>query len=149
MDLHTGAQTTIPVNGSPRYTRPDGKALLLSSSYNGTNPGTLKRVDLTGKLQLTYPTDQLGGSGQFSGDYLESPDGTQLVLGTANGLVMMGNDGKVGRELPSPMPGARCSPVRWWTSTVILANCTTQLWEVPIDGGALDPPHGGQSGQRV
>jgi hypothetical protein len=151
VDLHTGAQTAIPVNGSPRYTRPDGKAILLSSSYNGNTPGTLRRIDLTGNQQLTYPTDQLGGAGQFSGDYLESPDGTQLVLGTANlgnarvprtdnGLVVMGNDGSVVRELPSPTPKAQCSPVRWWTSTVMLANCQassgSQLWQVPLDGGA-------------
>jgi hypothetical protein len=148
VDLHTGAQTTIPVDGYPRYTRPDGKAILVTTHSNGDEPGTLKRVDLNGNPQLTYPTDQLGGAGQFSGDYLQSPDGTQLVLGTANhgnevvprsdnSLVVMGNDGNIVRTLPSPMPKATCSPVRWWTPTVILANCSSgsQLWEVPLDGG--------------
>ncbi len=178
VDLRTGAQTTIPVDGYPRYTRPEGKAILVSTSFNGNEPGTLKRVDLNGNPQMTYPTEQLGGAGQFGGSYLASPDGTQLVLGTANlgneivprsdnSLVVMGNDGTIVRTLPSPMPGAMCSPVRWWTPTVILAHCTkqrssaNQLWEVPIDGGAAtaltalnsgqedDPGFGGDLGDGV
>ena len=40
------------------------------------------------------------------------------------------------------MARAVCSPVRWWTPTVILTHCTrerssaNQLWQVPLDGGA-------------
>jgi hypothetical protein len=165
VDLHTGTQTTVPVNGYPRYTRPDGKTILVSVDFNGNEPGTLKRIDLTGNEQQSYPTDQLGGAGQFSGSYLESLDGTQIVLGTANlgnevvsrsdnSLVVMSNDGKIVRTLPSPMPKAQCSPVRWWTSTVILANCTaersseSQLWEVPVDGGAPTALTAVNSGQE-
>jgi hypothetical protein len=147
VDLHTGAQTTLTVDGIPSYTRPDGKAILVKTRDDGKD--TLKRVDLAGNLQFTYPTAQLGSAGRFGG-YLESPDGTQLVLSTAdpgnqqaprpNSLVVMRNDGVVVRELPSPMPGGTCHPVRWWTSTVILAHCTAdsggQLWQVPLDGGA-------------
>jgi hypothetical protein len=148
VDLHTGTQTTIPVKGDPRYTRPDGKALLVSTDSNGNVPATLTRIDLAGHQQLTFPTE-LGAVGKFSGDYLESPDGTQLVLGTAggilgpsNGMAVVSNDGALGRQLP--VPGADgCSPVRWWTSTVILARCSTaghgsgfQLVQVPLDGGA-------------
>jgi TolB protein len=164
VDLHTGEQTTIPVHGYPHYTRPDGKAIRVWTSYNGNEPGTLKRLDLAGNEQVSYPTEHLGGAGQFSGDYLESPDGTQLVLATANlgnglvprtdnSLVVMGNDGSIIRTLPAPMANAVCSPVRWWTPTVILAHCTrerssaTQLWEVPIDGGtptALTAVNSGQ-----
>ena len=152
VDLHTGKQTTlftVPGGITPRFTRPDGAAILLSSNGNGFPPGpaTLKRVDLAGNPQLTYPTDKLGST--FHGRYLPTPDGAQLVLGTDNGLVLMSNDGVVGRQLPSPMPGADCEPVRWWTSTAILASCTvhtldpsktsavpTQLWQVPLNGGA-------------
>jgi hypothetical protein len=153
VDLHTGEQTTIPVSGYPQYTRPEGKALLVSTSSNGNEPGTLKRTDFAGSVQLTYPTEQLGGAGQFSGRYLASPDGTQLVLGTANygnevvprsdnSLVVMGNDGNIVRTLPTPMPNADCAPVRWWAPTVVLASCSaehgsgSQLWTVPTDGGA-------------
>jgi hypothetical protein len=161
IDLHTSTQTTIPVKGYPRYAGSDGDALLVTTDNDGNKPGTLKRVDLTGNEQQSYPTDQLGGAGPFSGDYLQSRDGTQLVLGTNRGnevvprsdnsLVVMGNDGKITRTLPSPMPKAQCSPVRWWTSAVILAHCTndsgSQLWKVPIDGGtptALTAVNSGQ-----
>lgn len=153
VDLHTGAQTTIPVKGYPRYTRPDGKALLVSTEFNGNEPGTLKRIDFDGNVQMKYPTEDLGGAGQFSGRYLASPDGTQLVLGTANlgnelvprsddSLVVVGNDGTIIRTISTPMKNADCSPVRWWAPTVVLASCTaehssaSQLWKVPIDGGA-------------
>jgi hypothetical protein len=162
VDMHTGAQTTIPVNdtagsgaavASARYALPDGTAVLLSTGFDGGTPGTLKRVDLAGHPQLSYPTDQLGGAGQFSGNYLESADGTQLVLETANlgnqlvprgdnSLVVVRNDGTIVRALPSPVPEGRCSPVGWWSATVVLAHCTSlkssanQLWEVPLDGGA-------------
>lgn len=178
IDLHTGAQTTLPVNGYPRYTHPDGQSLLVATDYNSnTNqPGTLKRLDLAGNEQQSYPTDQLAGADTFSGDYLESIDGKQLVLATANGdkqaalwgentMVVMGNDGKTIRTLTSPMQKGHCSPVRWWTTTVVLANCRndagSQLWEVPLDGGtptALtavnsgqedDPGFGGDIGDGV
>jgi TolB protein len=107
----------------------------VSTDDDGTVPGTLKRFDLAGNLQVTYPTDRLGGAGEFSGTYLESPDGTQLVLGianpgndqgakTGNGLVVVRNDGTFVRQLPSLMPGAECAPIRWWAATVILAHCT-------------------------
>jgi hypothetical protein len=152
IDLHTGERTDVPVDGTPEYTRPDGKALLVAKSFNGNEPGTLKRIDMTGHEQLAYPTEDLGGAGQFSGDYLESPDGTQLVLGTANlgneivprsdnSLVVLGNDGSIKRTLPVPMPKAYCAPVKWWAPTVVLAHCTAeagsgeQLWKVPLDGG--------------
>jgi TolB protein len=177
VDLHTGAQTTLPDGG--RYTRPDGKSMLVSTNYNGDVPGTLKRVDLAGNPQLTFPTDQLGG--EFSGAYMQSPDGTRLVLGTVKpgnvpgneaykspaGLVLVRNDGTVVRRLSSPAPDASCSPVRWWNATEILANCDTaehsgsQLWEVPLNGGAPmaltalnsgqedDPGFGGDIGDRI
>jgi TolB protein len=165
VDLHTGAQTTIPVAGYPRYTRPNGTAMLVSTSFNGNHPGSLKRVDLSGKGEFTYPTDDLGGAGQFSGNYAESPDGTQLVLATANlgnevvartdnSLVVMSNDGKVTRTLPAPMPKAMCGPVKWWTPGSLLVHCTVerssanQLWEVPLDGGTPTPLTALNSGQE-
>jgi hypothetical protein len=151
LELHTGTRTAIPNTGTLEYTRPNGQALLSSTDYNGSEPGTLKRIDMAGNEQLGYPTNELGGAGPFSGDYVESPDGTRLVLGTANlgnelvprtdnGLVVMGNDGSIIRTLPAPMPKAVCSPVRWWTADVILVHCDAakgageQLWEVPMDG---------------
>ena len=140
VDLHSGTQTTLIVKGSPRFTRPSGKAILLSTFVNNLVPATLKRVDLAGNPQLTYPTDKLGSP--FNGAYLSTPDGTRLVLGTASGLVMMGNDGTVGATLS--IPGQTdCMPTRWWdgnVGTTVLAKCDgtggSRLWLVPIGGGA-------------
>ena len=154
VDLHTGKQTTLPVQGLPHFTRPNGKAVLLS-----VQPGpdaklaTLDRVDLAGNHQLTYPTDKLGGA--FNGNFLSTPDGMRLVLGTSAGLALMGNDGTPGP--PLPIPGqTNCSPLRWWdeNSATILAACdapgfTSRLWLVPIDGSpatALTAVNDGQKG---
>jgi TolB protein len=162
IDLHTGAQTPLPIMGHVRYTRPDGEALLIATDNDRDKPGTLKRVDLAGNEQQSYPTDHLGGAGHFSGGYLQSLDGTQLVLSTANlekdgvtksdnSLVVMGNDGRIIRTLQSPMPKSECSPLRWWNSTVILAHCTNdaggQLWKVPVDGGPATALTAVNSGQ--
>jgi TolB protein len=155
VDLHTGAQTTVPVHGYPRFTRPDGKALLLTTNPGGyAGPAAFERVDLAGNHQLTYPTDKLGSN--LSGSYLSTLDGTRLVLGTSTGLVLMGNDGTVGATLS--IPGQTdCSPLRWWDgklSTTVLATCdgpgdTSRLWLVPIGGGtptALTAPNNHHNG---
>lgn len=147
VDLRSGEKKTFSVDGtnvSPRYTRPDGKAILLDR-WNLSGPGSLERVDLAGNHQLTYPVDQ-----DFEG-YLSTPDGTQLVVGTPSGLTLMGNDGASGNTLP--VHGQKdCRPVRWWDpgSTIALTHCgnstVSQLWLVPIDGGtptALTAPNDG------
>jgi TolB protein len=150
IDLHTGTQTPLPIKGHPQYSRRDGNSLLIATGNDRNTPGTLKRIDLAGNEQQSYPTDELGGAGHFSGGYLQSLDGTQVVLGTANlekdgvtnsanSFVVMGDDGGIIRTLPVPMSKAECAPVRWWAPTVILAHCDSdagkQLWKVPIDGG--------------
>ncbi len=138
--LRSGAKTpfTIERTGvNPRYTRPDGKAVLLYK-WKGSKPGSLERVDLAGNHQLTYPVGQ-----DFDG-YLSTPDGTQLAVGTTSGLALMGNDGAVGKALP--IAGQKdCTPTRWWDagSTTALTRCDSsggsQLWLVPIDGGTPTP----------
>jgi TolB protein len=158
VDLHTGTQTTVPVQGDPRFTRPEGKALLVSTWPSGPNTlATLKRVDLAGNPQLTYPTDKLAG--KFSGMYLSTPDGTRLVLGTSAGLVLMGNDGKVGPTLSVP-DQTNCTPLRWWdgkAATTVLTKCegpqyVRRLWLVPVSGDtptALTAPNDGQKGPDI
>jgi hypothetical protein len=155
VDLHTGRQTTLPVQGSPRYTRPNGKALLLSVPPGPDSKlATLDRVDLAGNHQLTYPTDKLGSP--FNGNYLSTPDGMRLVLGTSAGLALMGNNGTPGATLPIPGQ-TNCSPVRWWDESslaTVLAACdapgfTSRLWLAPIDGSpptALTAVNDGQKG---
>jgi hypothetical protein len=150
VDLRSGTKTTLTVEGTqltPRYTRPDGKAVLLHK-WKGSQPASLDRVDLAGNHQLTYPVGQ-----GFTG-YLSTPDGTRLVLGTASGLALMGNDGVAGTALP--IAGQKdCTPIRWWDtgSGVALTRCDnsagSQLWLVPIDGGtptALTAPNNGHNG---
>lgn len=145
VDLATGAKQTFTVDGdyaAGTYSRPASQAILVSTS------NSLERVDLSGAKQLTFPIDQLGSAGKFNGFSLQTPDGGQLVLGTDKGMVVVGNDGAVTRELPMPGPRSNCRPVRWWTSAVVLAACdtpatasipfdsATQLWQVPLAGGA-------------
>jgi TolB protein len=156
VDLHTGAQTPIPLRGStqfaPSFTLPSGMALLMVGKDDSTNqPPTLERVDLTGRRELLYPTDKLGSP--FSGYFLSTPDGTQLILATEADMVVMGNDGTVVRTIPMPRGTNRCSPLRWWdgeTGATLLAYCGSnlqdqpQLWLMPIAGGtptALTAPN--------
>lgn len=154
VDLHTGSQTSFPFKGSARFSRPNGQAIVLAQPSTRDRSGTLQRVDLDGNAQLTYPTEQLGGAGSFGGGYLETRDGTALVLATDNprtdrnqdvdnSFVMMGNDGTVGRVIPAPMHDASCRLTRWATAKDFLASCTlvkgavgSQLWQIPIDGSA-------------
>jgi hypothetical protein len=152
VDLRSGAKTTFTVEHTgvnPRYTRPDGKAVLLHRwAATAQGSGSLERVDLAGDHQLTYPVGQ-----DFDG-YLATADGTQLVLGTASGLALMGNDGVAGKALP--IAGQKhCAPTRWWDagSTIAVTRCDSsagsQLWLVPIDGGAptaLTAPNNGHNG---
>jgi TolB protein len=146
VDLQSGEQTVVPIDGDdrfdPRFTLPSGEALLLTHD-NGSQPPTLERVDLGGERELLYPADTLGSP--FGGDFLSTPDGTQLVLGLdAGSVAVMGNDGTVVRTLSAPGVN-RCSPARWWdggTGANLLAHCSSdlmdqpQLWQMPIDGGA-------------
>jgi hypothetical protein len=155
VDLHTGARTTLTVHGSPRYSRPKGKALLLSVPPGPDSKlATLDRVDLAGTHQLTYPTDKLGSA--FNGNFLSTPDGMRLVLGTSAGLALMGNDGTPGPTLQIPGQ-TNCSPLRWWDGSslaTVLAACdapgfTSRLWLAPIDGSpptALTAVNDGQKG---
>ncbi len=159
VDLHSGAQTSFTVARgyavTPRYTRPEGKAVLLLKSNDLDSAASLRRVDLTGKEQLTYPVAKLGS--EFNTSVLSAPDGTRLLLGTANGLALMGNDGTPGRALPVP-DASSCTPTRWWDTDVALARCYapdftySRLWLVPLAGAAptaLTAKNDGQQGDDL
>ena len=139
VDLHNGQQSTFPVvdDGPIGYARSDGTAVLIGHGRYSDSPASLERVDLTGKRELTYPVGN-----DYKGGALLTPDGMQVVLGTTTGLSVMGNDATPGRTLPVPAKLTACSPIRWWSPTVVLAYCmdpvhyspASQLWQVPIDG---------------
>ncbi|KAA0083528.1 hypothetical protein CIW52_14175 [Mycolicibacterium sp. P9-64] len=152
VDLRTGAQTKFAVEGDPRFTRPDGGALLLETPGYSSSPRALVSADLSGNRLLTY---QVGPD--FSGGYLSTPDGTRIILGRPDGFSVMGNDGTISKTVSIRNQKA-CSPLRWWDgnrSTTILMRCTstdgmgTQLWLVPVSGDpptALTAPNDGQRG---
>ncbi len=159
VDLHSGEQTSFTVARgyavTPRYTRPEGKAVLLLKSNDLDSAASLRRVDLTGKEQLTYPVAKLGS--EFNTSVLSAPDGTRLLLGTDSGLALMGNDGTPGRALPVP-DASSCTPTRWWDTDVALARCYgpdftySRLWLVPLDGAAptaLTAKNDGQHGDDL
>lgn len=155
VNLHTGERTSFPVKGgyavTPRYTRPEGKAVLLLKSNDVDSAASLTRVDPSGKQQLRYPVDKLGS--EFNASFISTPDGTRLVLGTETGLSLMGNDGTLGKDLPIP-EADNCTPTRWWDTDVALARCYgpdfsySQLWLVPIDGSAPTPLTGKNDGTQ-
>jgi len=123
------------------YTRPLGLAVLATSSTpTAPTATTLQRFAMNGSLQQAYPTD-FSQIGTFDGSVVPSPDGTQLVMGAAKGLALVGNDGAVVSQLP--VAGATsCAVTRWWATGVALASCLTtgsssQLFAVPISGAAV------------
>ena len=78
---------------------------------------------------------------------LYTPDGLQLVLGAQRGLVVLGNDGEIAREIPLPQGYEACIPRRWWSDRVALVVCTMlkpithNLWVARFvgDGCGLPP----------
>jgi hypothetical protein len=162
VDVATGAKQTFTVDGdyvAGAYSRqPSGLSVYVAN----TSSDTLQRVSPSGDKELTIPTDHLGAAGKFNDSFLPIPDTVgDLVLGADHGMVVVGFDGSVVRQLSVPGPRSNCIPLRLWTSKVILAGCTDfnlpsatvyrgpQLWQVPLDGGAptaLTPDTGDDMG---
>jgi hypothetical protein len=150
VDLRSGAQRTFRAASEGRdvYSRPTGQTILTSRFDSDKQASTLERVDLSGAKQLSFPND-FGAAGKYNGAFLQTPDGTQLVLGTDDAMVVVGNDGRIVRQLAPPGPLTNCSPIRWWAAKVILAKCdhgrqhpgtypdySSQLWKIPLTGQA-------------
>jgi len=123
-----------------QYTRPGGTSLLADDFA----AGSVDRYDLTGHLQRVFAP---------ASAELPSPRGTFVVTGTKSGLDQISNTGIIMRRIR--IQGDLCGPVRWWTATTVLADCsaasessTDRLWLVPLDGGPPVPatpalrPHG-------
>jgi len=130
------------------YTGPDGLNLL---GWQQVGPSQrLARYTLAGRLAAVLATGPDDATAVYSGT------GTTLAVAGGAGLQLVSNTGGVIRTLPVPHAGVPgCSPVRWWTSTTILATCSatgaasrSQLWLVPANGSrptALTPPRGAHS----
>ncbi len=112
------------------YTRPNGLNVLAAVN------GGIARYDLTGKLtqKLTKP----------GGIAIESPDGASVIVDSRSGIEQVSNLGGVIKRLHPPVPTFGCSPVRWWNSTTVLAECNARsgsgaprLWLFPINGGRV------------
>ena len=121
VDLQTGAveQSFTIRNASSvfaTFTRPRGLAVLATDMSRG-----LVRYSLRGSAQTRFP-DQFGRLGKFTYAWLESPDGTEVVLGARHGLAIFENEGTPVAQLPVAHADY-CQPVRWWSPTVILATC--------------------------
>jgi hypothetical protein len=137
-----------PALGQPTYSLPTGMALLdIQTNPPGNPEVSLVRLDLTGSTELTYPTRFPGGiepspgnPPDFLGPYLETPDGTEIVMASNAGMAVVSNDGTLVRDLAPPTEGA-CAPVEWWRPGVVLAGCVgglspqNEYWLVPISGG--------------
>lgn len=133
VDLHTGTQTTFAVKDgfstTPRYTLPNGKAVLLAKSNDVNGPPSLQRVDRSGNHQLTYPVEQFGS--KLGPDFR---DRHQDAAGPWAGVLHAN---------------------RWWDkeSMITVAACHdpefshSQLWLVHIDGATPTPLTEPNSGQ--
>jgi TolB protein len=152
IDLASGAvhRTSIPSSVTVTYSNPSGLALLATDQINPS----LQRLSSDGAVELSYPT-QFGALGAFNGSSRESPDGTQIAMGThGGGIALVDNAGQVTSNLV--IAGTSyCSPVRWWAASEVLASCVegstgiSTLWLVPTSGAVptaltVTPPAGSQ-----
>ena len=142
VNLRTGRASRFTVySATPfpglSFTRPYGKAILFQAgtTSNGTSL-PLQRLSLTGVRELCYPA-QFARAGGFIGGYRENADGTELVLGTQNGLEVVSNAGQPIRALAVQGQGF-CDLLNWWNSQSVLADCAGQLRAYPLSGARPD-----------
>ncbi len=148
------------------FTRPDGLNIL--AVRQGPVLNKLQRYDLTGAYQATLasmprrPAEGAlqGSCASASCGALSSPDGTTAVWAVrGDEMQLVGNAGGLIRRLHVPDSGSppTCTPVSWWNSATVLANCDavgaqytdSRLWLVPVNGSAPSPlavASGGPSG---
>lgn len=121
------------------YTRPQGRAILVTR-FDGKNE-LLQRLGTDGRHQLTYPTT-LPGFGKVGFPLLYNADGTELLVGGDHGIALLGNDGRLIRELPAPAGAWHCWPAKWWNSSTVQETCDSQ--ESTRYSVLLQPVAGGQ-----
>jgi hypothetical protein len=132
--LATGKLTAIQLPGYAQpagYTLPDGQNILgVTQGSISTAPDTVARYSLAGRLLkvLTRGVDEQ--------DAVYAANGTVLAVSGSKGLELVSNAGGVIRTLPVPGVNTRlgCDPLRWWSATTVLAECSDRLWLVPTSG---------------
>lgn len=139
VEIGTGDVNAFDIEGSSTkagYTRPQGKAIVVSIPGSGLS-ATTKRFDPSGSFQLSYPT-RFPVVGDTTEGFLESPDGTDIVLAATKGIVTVDNSGGHPHELPIRGADDSCKPLRWWDQATVLASCgtTARLWLVNTTGAA-------------
>ncbi len=127
-------QVTLP-SGSGAFTRPNGTALLWVSAGL---PFAIQRLDLQGKLQLTFP-NRFSNLGAATGSVAYSPDGTELAIGAQKGVAIVHNNGQIIEQIA--VAGATYCYVDRWHNSSVLASCGSsssgaRLWWIPTNGGA-------------
>ncbi len=169
LTLHTGqlAPLSLPAGVSVAgFTRPDGLNVL--AVRQGPALNKLQRYDLTGAYQATLasmprrPAEAAlqGTCASAACGALSSPDGTTAIWAVrGDEMQLVSNAGGLIRRLHVPDSGSppTCTPVSWWNSATVLANCDavgpqyteSRLWLVPVNGSAPSPlavASGGPSG---
>jgi hypothetical protein len=138
------------------YTRPQGRAILMY--HADRRPSSLERLSTDGRHQLSYP-DTLPGLGKVAAGRrsIYTADGAQLLVGAANGIALLENDGHLIRPLPAPPGQKSCMPLAWWDAATALVSCTneavqsklygspTELFLQPVTGGSPAKLAGGST----
>ena len=125
IDLRTGAvEATFRPGGGLEdtawFTAPRGLALL-AKNLDNADTQWLERYSLSGVPQLRYP-NSFPRVGAWSGTWLESADGVDVIMGASHGLAIVGNNGVLVATLP--IAGASgCWPVANWGPSIFLASC--------------------------
>lgn len=134
LQLATGKMTSFRLPSSVGsvlgYTHPDGVNLL--ATHDG-----IARYNLKGKLQA-----QLIKGNKYD-EAISAPNGKTEVVNGTTGVDLLSNTGGVVRSLTVPsITRNSCTPVRWWSASVVLVSClpkstpVAQLWLVPVSGAA-------------
>jgi hypothetical protein len=107
-------------DGTASFTTPHGRALL-AANLDNADAQWLERYSLGGTPQLRYP-NTFPGVNAWTGTWLESPDGTQIVMGAQHGIALVNNNGTLAATLPIRR-ASLCQPEEFWGSDIILASC--------------------------
>ena len=134
IDLRSGTIRSVGAD-TVGYTAPSGLQFV-AVHYDATlNEKTLERVNASGAVQFVLEAAQ-----HTLDRWLYSPDGTAMFAGTTIGLNEINNANGHVVTLIVQQDSHSCSPLRWWSHSVILVTCSNdngnRLWLVPADASS-------------